>query len=99
MKHNSDARWPLVRRRSCWQARRVRTLPIPAWAKTAIDAWTTAATLSPIPEVTIGMITVNSATSLTMQLTAASNAAAQPRSIVAITGNEQDVLANGLVIR
>jgi hypothetical protein len=43
MKHNSDARWPLVHRRSCWQARRVRTVPIPAWAKTAIDAWTTAA--------------------------------------------------------
>jgi Beta-propeller repeat/S-layer homology domain len=55
--------------------------------------------LSPIPGVTIGTITVNSPTSLTVQLTAAGNAAAQPRSIVAITGAEQDVLPNGLVIQ
>ena len=55
--------------------------------------------LSPIPGVTIGAITVNSATSMTVQLTAAANAVAQPYSIVAITGNEQDVLPNGLVIQ
>ena len=42
--------------------------------------------LSPIPGVTIGTITVNSATSMTVQLTAAPNAVAQPYSILAITG-------------
>ena len=42
MKHIQlrDGRWCIVR--SCWQAR-ARAVPIPAWAKTAIDAWTTAA--------------------------------------------------------
>ena len=55
--------------------------------------------LSPIPGVTIGAITVNSATSITVQLTAASNAVAQPYSILAITGSEQDVLPNGLVLQ
>ena len=56
-------------------------------------------TLSPIPGVTIGTITVASATSLTVQLTAASNAATQPDSIVAITGTEQAVLPNGLIVQ
>ena len=56
-------------------------------------------TISPIPGVTIGTITVNSPTSLTVQLTAAADAVAQPYSIVAITGSEQDVLPNGLVIQ
>jgi S-layer homology domain len=56
-------------------------------------------TLSPIPNVTIGTITVNSATSLTVQLTAAATANPEPYSIIAITGSEQDVLPNGLVIQ
>jgi len=55
--------------------------------------------VSPIPGVSIGAITVNSATSLTVQLTAASNATPQPYSILAITGSEQDVLPNGLVLQ
>jgi hypothetical protein len=55
--------------------------------------------LSPMPGVTIGTITVDSANSMTVQLTAASNAVAQPYSILAITGSEQDVLPNGLVVQ
>jgi hypothetical protein len=55
--------------------------------------------LSPIPGVTIGAITVTSPTSMTIQLAAASNAVMQPYSILAITGSEQDVLPNGLVIQ
>ena len=55
--------------------------------------------LSPIPGVTIGTVTVTSATSMTVQLSAASNAVAQPYSILAITGSEQDVLPNGLVLQ
>ena len=58
-----------------------------------------ATVISPIPGVTIGAVTVNSPTSLTVQLTAASNAIAQPYSILAITGSEQDVLPNGLVLQ
>jgi uncharacterized repeat protein (TIGR01451 family) len=56
-------------------------------------------TLSPIPGVAIGTITVNSATSLTVQLAAAANAAPQPYSVVAITGTEFDALPSGLVIQ
>ena len=56
-------------------------------------------TLSPIPGVTIGTITVNSATSLTVQLTAAANATLRPYTIVAITNSEQDVLPNNLIIQ
>ena len=56
-------------------------------------------TLAPIPGVTIGTITVTSATSLTVQLTAAGNAVKQPDSIVAITGGEQAVLPNGLSVK
>ena len=55
--------------------------------------------LSPIPGVTIGAITVNSATSLTVQLTAAADAVTQPSSILATTGSEQTVLPNGLVLQ
>jgi hypothetical protein len=55
-------------------------------------------TLSPISGVTIGTITVNSATSLSVQLTAANNASAQPRSIVAVTGTQQAVLPNALLV-
>ena len=54
--------------------------------------------LSPLPGVTIGAITVTSATSLTVQLTAASNAVAQPYSMLAITGRSR-LLPNGLVIQ
>jgi uncharacterized repeat protein (TIGR01451 family) len=54
--------------------------------------------LSPIPGVDIGTITVNSPTSLTVQLTAAGNATPRPYSIVAVTGSEDDVLPNGLVL-
>jgi hypothetical protein len=55
--------------------------------------------LSPIPGVTIGPITVTSTTTMTVQLTAAANATAQPYSVLAITGAEQDVLPNGLVLQ
>jgi hypothetical protein len=55
--------------------------------------------LNPIPGVTIGTIAVNSATSLTVQLTAVGNASPQPRSIVAVTGSEQAVLPNALLIQ
>jgi hypothetical protein len=55
--------------------------------------------LSPIPGVTIGTITVSSATSMTVQLTASASATPQPYSILAITGSEQDVLPNGLVLQ
>jgi hypothetical protein len=55
--------------------------------------------INPIPGVMIGTITVNSATSLTVQLTAAANAVTQPYSILAITGSEQAVLPNGLVLQ
>jgi hypothetical protein len=56
-------------------------------------------TLSPIPGVTIGTITVTSPTTLTVQLTAASGATTQPYSILAITGTEEAVLPNGLAIQ
>jgi hypothetical protein len=56
-------------------------------------------TLSPIPGVTIGTITVNSSTSLTVQLTAAANATPRPYTVVAITNSEQDVLPNSLTIQ
>jgi hypothetical protein len=56
-------------------------------------------TLNPIPGITIGTITVNTSTSLTVQLTAAANAAVQPRSIDAITGTQEAVLPNGLMVQ
>ncbi|MEP6715098.1 MAG: S-layer homology domain-containing protein [Terriglobia bacterium] len=55
--------------------------------------------VSPLPGVTIGTVTVNSATSLTVQLTADVNAVAKPYSILAITGSEQAVLPNGLTLQ
>jgi hypothetical protein len=55
-------------------------------------------TIGPIPGVTVGTVTVNSPTSLTVQLTAAANATTQPYSILAITGTEEAVLPNGLNI-
>ena len=56
-------------------------------------------TIGPIPGVTTGPVTVTSPTTLTVQLMAAANAAVQPFSIMAITGTEQAVLPNGLVIQ
>jgi hypothetical protein len=56
-------------------------------------------TLSPIPGVTIGTITVTSATTMTVQLAADSNAVTQPYSILAITGTEEAVLPNGLLVQ
>jgi hypothetical protein len=56
-------------------------------------------TISPIPGVTIGTVTVNSPTSLTVQLTAAANATPQPYSIVAITGPELAALPSGLLLQ
>jgi len=56
-------------------------------------------TLSPIPGVTAGTVTVTSPTTLTVQLTAASSAVTQPYSVLAITGAEEAVLPNGLVIQ
>jgi hypothetical protein len=55
--------------------------------------------LAPIPGVTIGTVTVNSPTSLTVQLTAAPDAILQPVSVLAITGSEEAVLPNSLVIQ
>jgi hypothetical protein len=59
--------------------------------------------LSGMPGITIGAVTVNSATSLTVELTAASDAVLQPVSVLAITGafpgNEEAVLPNGLLIQ
>lgn len=56
-------------------------------------------TLGPIPGVTAGPVTVTSPTTLTVQLTAAANAIEQPLSVMAITGTEQAVLPNGLLIQ
>ena len=56
-------------------------------------------TIGPIPGVTIGAVTVNSPTSLTVQLTASANATPQPYSVVAITGTEDAPLPSGLMIQ
>ncbi len=56
-------------------------------------------TLSPIPGVDIGAITVSSPTSLTVELSAAGNATAEPYSITVITGTQQAALPNGLVLQ
>jgi hypothetical protein len=60
-------------------------------------------TIAPIPGITVGAVTVSSATSLTVQLTAASDAIPQPVSVLAITGNppanQEAVLPNSLVIQ
>jgi hypothetical protein len=55
--------------------------------------------ISPIPGVTVGTITVTSPTTMTVELTAVSDAAPQPCSVLAITGSEQDVLPNGLILQ
>jgi hypothetical protein len=58
--------------------------------------------LGQIPGIVIGAITVNSATSMTVEFTASIDAVLQPVSVVAITGNppgnEEAVLPNGVVI-
>jgi hypothetical protein len=60
-------------------------------------------TLAPIPGITAGTVVVTGPTTLTVQLTAATNASPQPVSVVAITGNapnnQEAVLPNSLVIR
>lgn len=56
-------------------------------------------TLSPMPGVTIGTIAVTASNAFTVQLAADAAAVPQPVSMVAITGSEQAVLPNGLVIQ
>jgi len=59
--------------------------------------------LGAIPEITVGTVSVISATTLTVQLSASSSAALEPVSPLAITGippgNEEAVLPNGLVVQ
>jgi hypothetical protein len=61
-----------------------------------------ATTLAPMPGITFGAVNVTSATSLTVQLTAASDAVLQPVSVRTITptflGGHEAVLPNGLVL-
>jgi streptogramin lyase len=52
--------------------------------------------ITPIPGVTFGPVTVNSPTSLTVQMTANAGVAPQPYSLLATTGSEEAVLPNGL---
>jgi Beta-propeller repeat/S-layer homology domain len=61
--------------------------------------FTSATQLNAIPGVTIGAITVNSATSLTVQMTAAADAVVEPRSLDAITGTQEAVLPSGLLVQ
>jgi hypothetical protein len=49
--------------------------------------------------ITVGTVTVTSATTLSVPLTVAGNAAVGPRTLVATTGSEQAVLPNGLVVQ
>jgi hypothetical protein len=49
--------------------------------------------------VTAGTITVTSPTTLTVQFTVSANAAAGPRTVLVVTGSEQAVLPNGLVVQ
>ncbi len=55
-------------------------------------------TISPIPGVTVGAITVNSPTLLTVSLTASSTAPAVPSPVLVITSAEQAVLPSGLTV-
>ena len=66
-------------------------------ANTNFDQAQTA--LSAIPGVQIGLVTVNSPTSLSVALTAAPAPSTEPLSIVAITGLEEAVLPNALTIQ
>jgi hypothetical protein len=54
--------------------------------------------ISPIPGITFGTPTVTSPTSLTVQITVSSSAAEQPDSPLVVTGLQEAVLPNGLVI-
>ena len=54
--------------------------------------------LIPLPNITFGPITVNSPTSLTVQITVSPSAVQQPYSIVAVSGFEEDVLPNALTV-
>jgi hypothetical protein len=56
-------------------------------------------TIGPIPGITIGTATVTAPNALTIELTAGPAAATQPVSMVAITGPEQAILPNGLLIQ
>ncbi len=56
-------------------------------------------TISPIPGVTVGAITVNSPTQLTVTLTAASTAPPEPSPILVITSAEQAVLPSALTVQ
>jgi hypothetical protein len=59
-------------------------------------------TIAAEPGITVGTVTVTGPTSLTVVLTAAGNAPANPVSVLAITptpANEQDVLPNGLTVQ
>jgi len=88
---------PSARRRS--SAGR-RTYTVTGLNTSFVDGVTT---IAPIPGITVGAVTVSSATSLTVQLTAASDAIPQPVSVLAITGNppanQEAVLPNSLVIQ
>ena len=55
--------------------------------------------LMPIPGITFGPVTVTSPTSMTTQITVSSTATPQPYSVTAVTGLEEDVLPNGLMIQ
>ncbi len=56
-------------------------------------------TLSPIPGVTIGAITVTSPTQMSVALTASATAPQQPNAILVITGTQQAVLPNALTVQ
>jgi hypothetical protein len=56
-------------------------------------------TIATEPGITVGAVTVTGPTTLTVELTAASGAVEQPISVLAITGTQEAVLPNGLVIQ
>jgi hypothetical protein len=56
-------------------------------------------TINPVPGITFGVPTVASSTSLTVQVTVSSSAAQQPEPIEVITGLQEAVLPNSLVIQ
>ena len=49
--------------------------------------------------ITVGTLTVSSATTLTVQLTAAANATIGPRTLLVTTGAEEALSPNGLGVR
>ena len=54
--------------------------------------------IKPVPGLSIGTAAVTAPGTLSVQLTAASNAALQPVSLVAVTGTQEAILPNGLTI-